>query len=332
MDTSYTSKFRIQGEHAGSFLSRLSTARVIEEEAGRAISTLWLSKEGGMEAIVVLLKLASDDFILLVPDGLQRHAESWMRLQKDPLERVNILDVSDRYAQLAIQGPRARALLERVVRAASMQAADFPTSSVCEVEVEQARVLCSRTSLTGELGYELLIPSGEAIEVYDAIVREGRQLGVAHAGVKALTSLRMEKGWRGLGQELDNTDSVLEAGFLSFCAFDKPGGFLGRDAVLEKLLEEERKGRRRRMLHVLVLDPSVMLSHGEPLLKNGTIIATIRSASYGHTLGGAVGLAMVESVEQMEDEGWEVQVAGVRHPVRVSSSCFYDAVHGRVEV
>ena len=94
-----------------------------------------------------------------------------------------------------------------------------------------ARVLCVRITYLGELGYELYVPTEQAVHVYDRVVAAGEPLGLRHAGLQALSSLRLEKGYRDYGHDIDNTDSVLEAGLGFAVDLDKPGGFVGRDAV-----------------------------------------------------------------------------------------------------
>ena len=94
------------------------------------------------------------------------------------------------------------------------------------------QVLCIRITYVGELGYELYVSAEQAVHVYDRIVAAGGAIGLRHAGLKALGSLRMEKGYRDYGHDIDNTDSVLEAGLGFAVDLEKPGGFMGRDAVV----------------------------------------------------------------------------------------------------
>src|SRR5580765_8142205 len=123
----------------------------------------------------------------------------------------------------------------------------------------------------------------------------------------------MEKGYRDYGHDIDNTDTLLEAG-LGFAAdLKKPGGFLGKDAIVAQKAQGTLK---KRLLQILVKDPEPMLFHAEPVRRNGNGVGYIRAASYGHTLGGAVGLAMIDAGEPIDqkylDASWEVDIAGTR--------------------
>ena len=137
-------------------------------------------------------------------------------------------------------------------------------------------------------------------------------LPVKPVGLKALGSLRMEKGYRDYGHDMDNTDTLHQVGLGFTCAFDKAGGFVGR----ERSLREKTAGVStlpQRLAQILVLDPHVLLFHAEVVLRDGVPVGEVRSASYGHTLGGAVGLFMIEkrgneamTADAIHSSSWEV--------------------------
>jgi len=171
--------------------------------------------------------------------------------------------------------------------------------------------------------------------VYERLVDAGERVGMRHAGLKALASLRMEKGYRDYGHDIDNTDSVLEAGLGFAVALDKPGGFIGRDAVLAKKAEGPL---RRRIVQILVKDPEPMMYHAEVVRRDGVAVGYIRAASYGFTLGGAVGLAMVDAGDRpadakwIESGTWDVEIAGQRYPALASIRPLYDPQMLRIKM
>ncbi len=143
----------------------------------------------------------------------------------------------------------------------------------------------------------------------------------------------MEKGYRDYGHDIDNTDSVLEAGLGFAVDLDKPGGFIGRDAVVAL---KERGPLTRRLVQVLVTDPVPLMFHGEVVSRNGAPVGYVRAASYGFTLGGAVGLAMIEAGEPvtkayLADGDWTVEIAGRSHPARPSLQPLYDPAAARIK-
>ncbi|MEV0456024.1 GcvT family protein [Catellatospora methionotrophica] len=333
MDMSFMAKFLVQGRDAGTALERLSANRV-DGEPGVITYTQWLNEGGTLEADLTVTKLADDRFWVVASDTAHRHVETRMRRHFEATgAHAFATDVTGAYAQINIQGPRSRELLAAVTTA-DMSNEAFAFRTAREIDLGFARALCIRITYLGELGYELYIPAEQAVHAYDRLVAAGRPLGLRHAGLKALSSLRMEKGYRDYGHDIDNTDSVLEAGLGFAVALDKPGGFIGRDAVLAKKAEGPL---RRRLLQILVTDPHAMMFHAEVVRRDGVPVGYIRAASYGHTLGGAVGLAMIDADVPLDqawiDAGsWTVEIAERTYPAKASLRPLYDPKNERIKI
>ena len=327
----FMAKFHVQGRDAGRVLEQVS-ANHVDGEPGRITYTQWLNPGGTLEADLTVTKLADDRFWVVASDTAHRHAETWLRRHIGDAHAF-VTDVTSGYAQINIQGPRSRELLASVTDA-DMSNEAFPFRTAAEIDIGFARVLCIRITYLGELGYELYIPAEQAVHVYDRLVEAGRAVGLRHAGLKALSSLRMEKGYRDYGHDIDNTDTVLEAGLGFAVALDKPGGFIGRDAVLA---QKERGPLTRRLVQVLVTDPEPLMFHAEIVRRDGRPAGYIRSASYGFTLGGAVGLAMIDADEPINqawlDAGeWTVQIGDAVYPAAVSLRPMYDPGNKRIQI
>jgi 4-methylaminobutanoate oxidase (formaldehyde-forming) len=328
MDMSFMAKFLVQGRDAGPLLSHLSANRV-DGDAGTITYTQWLNEGGTLEADLTVTKLDDDRFWVVASDTAHRHAETWMRRHVGD-RHATVTDVTSGYGQVNVQGPRSRELLQSLT-SADLSNDAFPFRTARTIDIGYATVLCVRITYLGELGYELYVPAEQATHVYDLLVDAGAAYGLRHAGLKALASLRMEKGYRDYGHDIDNTDTVYEAG-LGF-AVDLDHDFIGRDAVLARKSEGVPT---RRLVQVLLTDPEPLLFHAEPVLRDGKPVGYVRAASYGHTLGGAVGLAMVEGgqpvdKEWLESGSWEVDVAGRLHEARVSLRPLYDPTNSRIK-
>jgi 4-methylaminobutanoate oxidase (formaldehyde-forming) len=331
MDMSFMSKFLVQGRDAGRVLERLSANRV-DTDANYLTYTQWLNEGGTIEADLTVTKLDDERFWVVASDTAHRHVETWMRRHLGDAHAY-VTDVTGAYAQLNIQGPRSRELLAAVTTADVSDNA-FPYRCAREIDLGYARALCIRITYLGELGYELYIPAEQAAHAYDRLAEAGRAVGLRHAGLKALSSLRLEKAYRDYGHDIDNTDSVLEAGLGFAVALDKPGGFIGRDAVLAK---KAQGPLARRLVQVLVTDPEPLMFHAEVVRRNGVPVGYIRAASYGFTLGGAVGLAMVDAGEPLDqawiDAGeWSVDIAGTAYPAVASLRPMYDPRNERIKM
>ncbi|MEV4508383.1 FAD-dependent oxidoreductase [Dactylosporangium sp. NPDC049525] len=326
MDMSFMAKFLVQGRDAGAVLERLSANRI---SGGLVTYTQWLNERGTIEADLTVTELGEDRFWVVASDTAHRHVLA--RLQRHTADHhAFVTDVTSAWAQLNVQGPLSRELLSAV----SDSDVTMPFRGARELEIGYARVLCLRITYVGELGYELYVPVEQAVHVYDRLVAVGAAVGLRHAGLKALASLRLEKGYRDYGHDIDNTDDPLSAGLGFAVAFDKPS-FIGRDAVLAR---RDAGPLSKRLVQILVTDPSALLFHGEVVRRDGRDVGYVRAASYGHTLGGAVGLAFLDAGADVLDQGWldggalSVVVADREYPIRASLRPLYDPTSARVRV
>jgi 4-methylaminobutanoate oxidase (formaldehyde-forming) len=334
MDMSFMAKFMVQGRDAGARLNWIA-ANNVDGQAGQITYTQFLNAGGTLEADLTVTKLDDDRYWVVASDTAHRHAETHMRRAFEN-HHAFVTDVTSGYGQLNVQGPRSRELMQ-MITSADMSNEAFPFRGAREIDVGFARVLCIRITYLGELGYELYIPAEQALHVYERVVAAGEKVGLRHAGLKALASLRMEKGYRDYGHDIDNTDSVLEAGLGFAVDLKKPGGFLGKDAVLAK---KAAGPLAKRLVQVLCKDPQPLMFHAEPIWRDGKRMGYIRAASYGHTLGGAVGLAMVEpkqpgmTIDQawLDAGSWEVEIAGKRYPAVCSLKPMYDPDNARIKM
>jgi heterotetrameric sarcosine oxidase gamma subunit len=336
MDMSFMAKFRVQGAAAGDLLDRIS-AGAVNEKAGTITYTQWLNEDGRIEGDLTVTKLGEEDFLVVASDTAHGHTSAWLARHAGG-SGCTVTDVTADHGQLNVQGPRSRDVLGELT-GADLSTEAFGFRAARWIEVADVEVLCVRITYLGELGYELYVPTARTGHVYDALKAAGAPHGLRPVGLKALASLRLEKGYRDFGHDIDNTDCPLEAGLGFALALDKPGGFLGREAVLaRKAAHAAAGGMRQRIVQVRVLDPAPLLHHAEVLHRDGEAVGYVRSASYGWTLGGAVGLAMVAggdepvTPEWLAAGTWQVDIAGVLHPVAVSLRPMYDPTSARVRV
>jgi heterotetrameric sarcosine oxidase gamma subunit len=324
MDMSFMGRFLVQGRDAGRCLNHICTSDV-DRASGVITYTQCLNEQGMLEADITVTKLAVDRFLVVVTDTMVRHVETWLRRHIPEDAHAFVTDVTGAYGQINVQGPRSRELLQSLTSVDLANAA-FPYRCARDIDIGFARLLCIRITYVGELGYELHIPAEHATHVYDRLIEAGRAFGLEHAGLKALASLRMEKGYRDYGHDLDNTDDPYVAGLGFALDLKKPGGFIGKEAVLAR---RARGPLTRRLAQVLLKDPEPLMFHAEIVYRDAVPVGYVRAASYGHTLGGAVGLAMIEPgvpVDQawLDAGSWEVEVAGCRHPAALSLAPLYD--------
>ncbi len=331
MDMSFMSKFLVQGRDAGKWLNQISGNNV-DGACGMITYTQWMASNGKLEADLTVTKLTDEKFMVVVTDTMHRHAETWMKRNIPEDAHAFVTDVTSGYGQLNIQGPKSRELLQTLTTTDLSNEA-FPFRTAREIDIGYACVLLIRITYLGELGYELYIPSEQACHVYDRVVEAGIAFGLKHAGLKALASCRMEKGYRDYGHDIDNTDDPLETGLGFALDFKKPDGFIGKDALAAK---KAAGPMTRRLVQVLVKDPEPLMYHVEIVRRDGKMMGYVRAASYGFSLGGAVGLAMIEAGEPIDAKflstgKWEVEIANKLYPIELSLKPFYDPTNERIK-
>jgi 4-methylaminobutanoate oxidase (formaldehyde-forming) len=320
----------VQGPDAATVLDRLSVS-VIDREVGRLVYTQWLNTAGGIATDLTVTRLGEERFLVVTSDLIHRRIEPMIRRETRPGEFLTVTDITSGTTLLSVQGPKSRTLLSRLTDADLSNDA-FPYLSARHIHVGYAPVLAIRVTYLGELGWELHVPAEYAAGVFDDLTAAGADLGFRPVGLAAMSSLRLEKGYRDLGVDIDNTDNPIEAGLGFTIAWDKPGGFVGRDA----LLEFKAQGTPRdRVVSLFVDDPTVDLFGNEPVLADGRWVGYVRAAAHGYTLGGPVGLAQVHheggvTAAWLREQSFTVHTPGGDHAARLQFQPFYDPQRTRI--
>jgi heterotetrameric sarcosine oxidase gamma subunit len=329
-DQSSFAKFLVQGRDAERVLNRIATAEC-DVPDGRIIYTQFLNEAGGIEADLTVTRLAPDRFLVVTAAFTRTHVEAWIRERIPEQARCVITDVSDAYSMLNLQGPASRELLQYVSDAHLSNDA-WPFGTARELHIGYQMVLALRITYVGELGWELYVPSPFTVSVYEALVGAGERFGLQHCGYFALNSLRIEKAYREWAHDIGADDTPLEAGLAFTCAWNKPGGFIGREALLSKRADGVV---RRRLVQFLLEDPGDFLLHKEPIYLNGEPNGFTTSGMYGHTLGAPVALGYVNcqsgvTEELIKGSRFEIDVAGRRIRARASLRPLYDSAGARI--
>ena len=331
LDMSLMAKFIVQGRDAGTLLSRLS-ANDVTAGIGRIVYTQWLNEAGGIVADVTVTWLEEEKFLVIASDVIHRRIEALIRREVRPGEFVAVTDVTSGTTLLSVQGPASRELISRLTDT-DVSNPSFPYLSARQVHVGYAPVLAIRVTYVGELGFELHVPAEYGLGVYDDLMAAGADLGIRPVGLAALTSLRLEKGYRDFGVDIDNTDNPIEAGLGFAVAWNKPGGFTGREALVKARAEGSP---RNRVVGLLADDPAIDLFGNEPVLRDGSWAGYVRAAAYGHTVGAAVGLAQVScpdgiTADWLAGGSFTVRTgSGLDVPARLQIAPFYDPQRLRI--
>jgi 4-methylaminobutanoate oxidase (formaldehyde-forming) len=329
MDMTFMASLLVQGRDAVNLLQRVSAANV-DVPVGRIVYTHWCLPGGGIWTDLTVTRLAEEVFQVVGADIIHRRMIAWLKRHTRDGEFVTVTDMTSARALLTIQGPKSRELLSRLTTAELSNEA-FPYMTAQQVDAYHGEALAVRVTYLGELGWELHIPNDYAFTVYDRLVEEGADLGLRHAGIGALNSLRLEKAYRDYGLDIDNSYTLIDAGL--DWTIDWSKDFVGKEALAEQRASGVRKTR---MVQVLVGDPEPLIYGHEQLYRDGVRVGEVDNGAYGHTLGGGVGLATIESEGDVSDDyigsgSWELDVVGKRFPAKVSLEPMYDPKRLRIK-
>jgi 4-methylaminobutanoate oxidase (formaldehyde-forming) len=328
-DQSSFAKFRLEGRDAMRVLNHVC-ANDVDQRPGRLIYTQWLNERGGIEADLTVTRLDEQTFLIVSAAETEVRDFSWLKSHIPSDANCVLTNVTSAMGVISIMGPRSRELLQSLTPS-NLSHEAFPFASSQQIELGYAIVRASRITFVGELGWELYVPTEFMLGVYDEIVAAGKSFDLVHAGYHALNSLRMEKGYRHWSHDITDEDTPLESGLGFTVKFDKPSGFIGRDA----LLAQKEYGVSKRLLQFKLQDPDPLIYHNEPIWRNDEIVGHITSGAYGHSLGASIGLGYVH-VEPKDpasaalDGDFEIEIAGTRFTADASLKPMQDPTNERI--
>ncbi|PWQ93483.1 GcvT family protein [Leucothrix arctica] len=324
IDQSSFCKYKIEGPDAETFLNRICCNN-ISVAIGKMVYTQWLNERGGIEADVTVTRTASDAYLVVSGVACQTRDMDWLRRNKPKDASVFFTDMTSAFAVITVMGPRSRDVLSKLTKADLSHEA-FPFATSQEIELGYAIVRASRITYVGELGWELYIPTEYAPSVYELIFETGEVFDIRPYGYHTMNSLRMEKCYRHWGHDITDHDTVLEAGLGFTCNFEKEGGFIGKEAVLE---QKANGPLPKRFIAFLFEDAGPLCYHEEPIYANGKIVGRTTAGMFGHTVGATVAMGYVEheagvTKDWLESTSFEIEVECERYKVTPSLRSFYD--------
>ncbi len=311
-DVSHMGEFRVRGPGALDFLQRMTPNNVAKLEPGRIHYSGLLTPEATYVDDLLVYRLGETDFLLVVNAANRAGDLEWLRSHPHP--GCEIEDHSDRYALLALQGPRAAAILARLTTA-DLEAIRY--YAFAESLVAEKGGLISRTGYTGEDGFELYLAPEDAPEVWDALLAAGAGDGLVPGGLAARDSLRLEAGMALYGHEIDRTTTPYEAR-LGWVVKLKKGEFAGRDV----LLEQKRRGTDKLLIGFEVSGRGIA-RQGHGLLHGGEEVGRVTSGGWSPTFEKAIGTGYVPSPLAVEGTELEIEVRRRRLEATVVPLPFY---------
>ncbi|MGH3963595.1 MAG: GcvT family protein [Pseudonocardiaceae bacterium] len=322
-ETSFA-KIEVIGPDAAPFLEWVCD-NTVARGPGSVTYTQALNRRGGIEADFTVTQLDDEAFRIITGTALGTRDQGWLRKQARSIAaEVRITDITGQLACIALWGPRARDVLGALT-AAELSNAAFPFMSAREITVGDVPVRALRVTFVGELGWELYCSMEYGAALWCALWETGQPHGVIAGGYRAIESMRLEKGYRVWGADIGSDTTPYEAG-LGFCVkLDKPGGFLGADA----LLAQRELGLHRRLRVLTLDDPRQVAIGNEPVRVGDAIVGHVTSGGYGYTLGRSIAYAYLPVSEVAVGAEVSVEIFGRQVPGIVADDPLLDPERSR---
>lgn len=252
----------------------------LDQPVGSVVYTQFLNPVGGVEADITITRLGEERFRIITGSSFVSNDLGWLQKHVPSSENsVDIKDVTLDYACIALWGPKARLVLEKVTDADISNEA-YPYMHAKEISVQGVPVFTQRVSYVGELGWEIYVLVRNAVQIWDDLIEAGEEYGIEVGGYKAIDSLRLEKGYRYFTADVTPLETPYEAG-LGFCVDLDKGDFVGRDALLAV---KDRGPRRKLCTLVIEGEDFLPIYGGEAIYSKGRVVSRIRSGGYGYSL------------------------------------------------
>ncbi len=297
-DVSHMGELDIRGREAKPFLQKLLTNDMDKLDNGGILYSLMCYENGGVVDDLLVHRFEQDHYFLCVNASNTDKDFEWARGLAGEFD-VQVDNISDRTAQLAIQGPRAESLLQKLT---DISLGDLAYYRFQKGWVSDEEAIIARTGYTGEDGFEIYMDASSAVPVFESLLETGKEFDLQPIGLGARDTLRLEMGYPLYGQEIDADHSPLEAGLGWVIKLKKTDAFVGQ----KPLMNQKDKGLSQKLVGVKLVDRGVPRSH-YPVLNDGTSVGEVTSGTFSPTLNTGVALCNVPT--ELSKPGTRLDIA-----------------------
>ncbi|HET6566154.1 MAG TPA: sarcosine oxidase subunit alpha family protein [Xanthomonadales bacterium] len=334
-DNSPIGKIEIRGPDAAEFLQRMYINQVHGLVVGQCRYGLMLNEGGSIIDDGIVIRLAENHFLINTTSGGASRILAWLEEWSQtewPQLRVLVDDASPQWANFTLAGPHAREVLQKLDSNMDFSAAALPHMRSAQGQVEGLPVRVNRISFSGELSFELNIPSSYANAFLQLLLQHGNELGITPYGIEALMTLRLEKGYMHVGSDTDGETIPDDVGW-GQVARNKTTDFIGKRSLSQPAAMAQD---RRQLVGLLALDSGQAMRAGAHFLPTGHALPPaptqgwITSAAYSPNLARHIALGMLRGGRALLGETMQVYDAGRTYPVKIVPTCFLDTEHRRL--
>ena len=312
-DVSHMGEIVVRGTGALPALQRLVTNDLSKTSDGQAQYSALCQPDGGIIDDIVVYRRSAEDLLVCVNASNRDKDFAWFR---DNLKGADLRDEGDDWAQLALQGPKAVAILAKLTK---VDLSKIGTYRFQEGEVAGRKMIIARTGYTGEDGFELFCKPQDAMPLWNALIEAGKPEGLIPAGLGARDSLRTEMKYCLYGNDIDETTNPLEAGLGWVTKLDKAGGFIGG----ETLRAVKAAGLKRKLIGFRLTEKGIP-RHGYPVLVDGKSFGTVTSGTLSPSLDLPIGMAYLPLSHAEVGKQFHVDIRGRPVSATVVQTPFYN--------
>jgi aminomethyltransferase len=316
-DVSHMGEILIEGEGAFELLDLLTCNELRKLQVGRAQYSAFTTPSGGIVDDIIIYKYSDTKFFICVNASNSDRDYAW--IQEHNKHGIEVKNLSDEYAQIAVQGPKAIELITSLPGMASV--AELRPFSFTDLSCDWGKVTIARTGYTGEDGAEIFVDPKRAADLWRALLEIGSDFGVQPIGLGARDTLRLEACYPLHGHELSEQISAIESG-LSWIVKPQKGDFLGR-SVLE---QQQKDGAPRGLIGLFLDQPGIARQDDKVLTTEGKEIGYLTSGTRTPTIDKALGLALVDSSVSATGTAIHVNVRGKNLNAHIVDRPFYRRV------
>ncbi|MEC8976419.1 MAG: FAD-dependent oxidoreductase [Actinomycetota bacterium] len=322
-DLTAFSKFEITGADAATLLDRLSANKLPNKDGGIRLTHM-LTSLGGIECEMTITRLSPERFYLNSSILGELHDLDWLSQHILENEDVNVRDLTDELAILAVGGPSSRDIIQPLTET-DLSTESFAWLNAQEIDVAGVPCIALRVSYIGELGWELHHPIHSMLTLYDALVASGEPYGLVHYGSYAMNEMRIEKGYKAWGSELTTEITPVEARIERFV--DQSRDFIGKDAVVARSKEQLSMV----LVYCEVDTVDTECRGNEPVYFDGEMVGITTSGTWSHTLNKSLAFAYVDPELENVESGLEIQIMGERRPATVLQAPAVDPLNLKIK-
>ncbi|GGP12769.1 glycine cleavage system aminomethyltransferase GcvT [Oceanobacillus neutriphilus] len=317
-DVSHMGEILVSGPESTHFLQTALSNDITKLVPNKAQYTIMCYEDGGTVDDLIVYMLAENEYLLVVNAANTEKDFEWLLKQNNSNSKVTLENISENYAQLALQGPKAEQILQKVVKEPLNDISFFRFKKGVVIEGITGEALISRTGYTGEDGFEIYLDSQNGKALWSLLLEKGKEEGIEPIGLGARDTLRFEAGLALYGQELAPDISPLEAGLGFAVKLNKEAEFTGKEA----LKKQADTGLKRKLAGIEMVDKGIP-RHGYAVYHGDTEIGFITSGTQSPTLNKNLGQALIQSEFAEIGTELEVQVRKRRLKAKVVKTPFY---------